>query len=588
MTSHECDVLIVGGGLGGVAAALAACREGHRVCITEPTRWLGGQATSQGVSILDEHDHIETFGGTASYYQWREGIRDYYRDRYGLSQAATDADYFNPGDGRGSHCCFEPRVGLIALLDMLREPVAQERLEIFYDTHPVEVEIDGDTIVRVHLRQPSHDRMLQIEAAYVLDASELGDLLPLAGAPWRTGAESVDQTQEPHARADGPAPQRVQRFSMPFVVGLSKPGQDHTIPCPEGFEASRDRQPFALTGYGDSGAPVCNAFDTTPGSPDSLWSQWRVLAAHQFMPEQIPQDLAVIICPGTDFAGGDLIEADDCRRRRLVNEAKQLSLGYLYWLQTEAPRDEGIGVGYPELRLLSEAMGTHDGLAMAPYIRESRRLVARTIVCEQDVSVEFQPGARAVFCEDSVGIGWSPLDIHPAPEDIDLSRKTRPFQIPLGALLPEQGPGNLLAACKNIGTTHLTTSCYRSHPVEWNIGEAAGALVSYCLHQAVTPAAVHSTAKHLRAFQEGLPEQGMPLGWFTDISLEHAAFVPVQNMAARGVITGSKNGLLFRPEGAVTPEFVQQLVDGGVESATLASKTSRAEAVIAAAGQLGA
>jgi hypothetical protein len=38
----------------------------------------------------------------------------------------------------------------------------------------------------------------------------------------------------------------------------------------------------------------------------------------------------------------------------------------------------------------------------------------------------------------------------------------------------------------------------------------------------------------------------------------------------------------------VTPEFVQQLVDGGVESATLASKTSRAEAVIAAAGQLGA
>jgi hypothetical protein len=575
VTSHACDVLIVGGGLGGVAAALAACRGGHRVCITEPTRWLGGQATSQGVSILDEHDHIETFGGTATYYQWREGIRDYYPDRYALSPVAMAADYFNPGAGADT-CRFEPRVGLIALLEMLREPVAQERLEIFYDAHPVDVEIAEGNISRVHLCQPSHDRMLQIEAAYVLDATELGDLLPLAGAPWRSGAESVEQTQEPHARADGPAPQLVQRFSIPFVVGLSKSGENHTIPCPECYQANRGRQPYT-TGAADG-----------TGFLDSVWSQWRVLAAHQFMPEQIHQDLAVIICPGTDFAGGNLIEADDTRRQQLVNEAKQLSLGYLYWLQTEAPRDDGAGVGYPELRLLSEAMGTHDGLAMAPYIRESRRIVGRAIVREQDVSIESQTGVRAAFCDDSVGIGWSPLAIHPAPGDIDLRRKTRPFQIPLGALLPADGPGNLLASCKNIGTTHLTTSCYRSHPVEWNIGEAAGALVSYCLHQAVTPAAVHSTARHLRAFQAGLPEQGVPLGWFTDIPLSHPGFAAVQKLAARGVTMSSTDDLLFRPNEAISPDLVQQLVDGGVESETLASKTSRGEAAIAAAGQFGA
>ena len=65
----HCDVLVVGGGTGGVSAALAAARHGYRVCLLEETDWLGGQLTAQGVSALDEHPHIERFGGTASYYR---------------------------------------------------------------------------------------------------------------------------------------------------------------------------------------------------------------------------------------------------------------------------------------------------------------------------------------------------------------------------------------------------------------------------------------------------------------------------------------------------------------------------------------
>src|SRR5690606_24164266 len=40
------DVVIIGGGLGGCAAALAALRNGLRVVMTEPTDWIGGQLTS--------------------------------------------------------------------------------------------------------------------------------------------------------------------------------------------------------------------------------------------------------------------------------------------------------------------------------------------------------------------------------------------------------------------------------------------------------------------------------------------------------------------------------------------------------------
>jgi alkyl hydroperoxide reductase subunit AhpF len=75
----ECEILIVGGGTGGVAAALAAARRGRKVHLLEETDWVGGQFTSQGVSALDEHEHIENFGGTANYYTLRNALRDHYR-----------------------------------------------------------------------------------------------------------------------------------------------------------------------------------------------------------------------------------------------------------------------------------------------------------------------------------------------------------------------------------------------------------------------------------------------------------------------------------------------------------------------------
>ena len=75
-----------------------------------------------------------------------------------------------------------------------------------------------------------------------------------------------------------------------------------------------------------------------------------------------------------------------------------------------------------------------------------------------------------------MGIGSYRIDLHPSTGRrtyVDL--ETWPFQIPLGALIPAS-VDNLLPGAKNLGTTHVTNGCYRLHPVEWNIGEVAGAL----------------------------------------------------------------------------------------------------------------
>jgi hypothetical protein len=92
------------------------------------------------------------------------------------------------------------------------------------------------------------------------------------------------------------------------------------------------------------------------------------------------------------------------------------------------------------------------------------------------------------------------------------------FQIPLGALIP-QATENLLAACKNIGTTHITNGCYRLHPVEWNIGEAAGALAAFCLEKNALPSEVRNRAKLLGEFQNVLVKNGVELEWRKDLKL---------------------------------------------------------------------
>jgi hypothetical protein len=195
----------------------------------------------------------------------------------------------------------------------------------------------------------------------------------------------------------------------------------------------------------------------------------------------------------------------------------------LYWMQTEAPRFGG-GVGYPELRLRPDVVGTTDGLAKSVYIRESRRIKAKFTIYEKYIGVQERQqrglSASAETFADSVGIGYYRIDLHPstggtvAPTgrtyvDVDSYR----FQIPLGALIPANLQ-NLLPAAKNIGTTHITNGCYRLHPVEWTIGEAAGALAAYCLTKNKTPYEVWSVPANLTDFQNVLKNTlGFVLVW---------------------------------------------------------------------------
>ncbi|MCK6500836.1 MAG: FAD-dependent oxidoreductase, partial [Nitrospira sp.] len=198
----------------------------------------------------------------------------------------------------------------------------------------------------------------------------------------------------------------------------------------------------------------------------------------------------------------------------------QLSLSLLYWLQTEAPRPDG-GQGWPGLRLRPDVLGTEDGLAKYPYIRESRRIRARYTIVESDCGLLARaeklgrPPAEITSeaYPDSVGIGHYAIDLHPSTGgDNYIDFDALPFQIPLGSLLPVRVE-NVLPACKNIGTTHVTNGAYRLHPVEWNIGESVGALIAFAQKKKQPAMAIREKAELLREFQGWLRDQGVETHW---------------------------------------------------------------------------
>jgi hypothetical protein len=260
----------------------------------------------------------------------------------------------------------------------------------------------------------------------------------------------------------------------------------------------------------------------------NLWTYRRIADRNLFAPGTYPSDVCLVNWPQNDYLLGNL-DDDNPRpveglavspRVLAIEKAKELSLALLYWMQTEAPRPDG-KQGWKGLRLRPELMGTADGLAMAPYVRESRRIKAEFTVTEHHVGTEARAkklGKKAgeVTAEkfpDSVGVGSYRIDLHPSSGGdnyIDIS--SLPFQIPLGALIPVRVE-NLLPACKNIGTTHITNGCYRLHPVEWNIGEAVGELVAFCLAKRKVPRQVRRDAGLLKEFQTGLTKMGFDLDW---------------------------------------------------------------------------
>lgn len=522
------DIVIIGGGVGGCAAALAATSMGYRVVMTEETDWIGGQFTSQAVPP-DENPWIEGCGCTRRYRRFRSLVRDYYRLHYPLMPEARADDRLNPGQGRVSRICHEPRVSLAVLEGMLAHARASQRLRILLLHRPVDAEVDGDNIVSVTVEEAGTGHRTTLQAPYILDATELGDVLPLAGVEYVTGSESRDRYGELHAKPGPDRPDNHQAFSWCFAMGYDAAGS-HLIQKPTDYDHWRSFVPavdppwpgpmLSWTGP-DVGDPTKSTtgwlFPEERDQAGFGWARWdfrRIICRKHYPEGAMPYEVTLVNWPQIDYLSGSVIDKSPAEVARHYAAARQQSLSFFYWMQTEAPRFDG-GLGYPGLFLCPEVMGTSDGLAKAAYHRESRRIEAVFTVTEEHVGYDMNGRElKAIPFFDSVGVGFYGIDLHPTTGgDNFLDFSGLPYEIPLGILLPVR-MRNLLPACKNVGTTHITNGNFRLHAPEWNIGESAGLLAGYCLANGTTPHAVRADPELLKGFQSLLVSQGVELHWW--------------------------------------------------------------------------
>ena len=529
------DILIVGGGVGGCAAAMAACEGGLNVVMTEESDWIGGQLTSQATPP-DEHGWIEEFGCTRRYRAFRARVREYYRMHYPLRPEQATNPFLNPGNGWVSPLCAEPKVFLAVFESMLGEHVRNGNLEILTRTIPTAADVSDDSVRSVLFFDNTTGEEVLVSAKYFVDATELGDLLPLTGTEFVTGSESRMETGEPSAKEIA-EPGNSQAFSMCFAMSYHE-GEDWTIERPRNHEFWRDFVPdldppwsgrlLSLTGLSPRTLePV--QYNFQPNSEPNkafagLWTYRRILHKENFADDAYSSDVTLVNYPQIDYLLGDLCNAERnvdnagngivpaTSREQLINDAGELSLSFLYYLQTE--------LGFKGLKLRPDVVDTTNGLAKMPYIRESRRIQAEFTIQEQHVSAACRPGkVLAERFDDSVGVGFYRIDLHPTVGgDNYVDVESLPFQIPLGALIPQRTE-NLLAGCKNIGTTHITNGCYRLHPIEWNIGEAAGNLLVFCMSKNVRPKKVRADGQLLDEFQSFLIKQGLELEWPDGLNL---------------------------------------------------------------------
>lgn len=530
-TSPFCDVLVVGGGLGGVAAAESAARSGATVILVEPTRMLGGQLTSQLVPVPDENAHIEKTPGPAT-QAWR-ALRQTVRAECARMPGAKPNFANNIGQCWVSRVSAPPKIW---------EDALHRRLEPYRQNGKLKAVLTRHQIRQVGLHSGNGQfnwadivdletgKVVRIAAKMCIDATEDGSLMKLAGMPVRIGQEAQSEFDEPHAPAEA-RPDWVQSFTYCFLLRWS--GAEHprtVVPPPNEYEVFKTIGEYTLDYVyrGQGPEPFSVPYKvlepvnwTVSGQTRRylpFWTYRRLVAASSFNGRQSPvDDIALINWRGNDFHAESPIDKPLEEQVRILNRGRNFALGFAHWLQTECPRDNGDGLGWPEMQLMTnahiEGIGA-DGIALHPYVRESRRLVSQFTLTENHLLPRSPDDKWGTEFDDSVGCALYAIDIHPAATEAPLLQPALPYHIPLGAFLTSQGPTNVLPGAKNIGATRLAAASARMHPTEWMIGEVAGILAARTLALGLrNPAQIRNNPDKLRDFQAELVDNGITLRW---------------------------------------------------------------------------
>ena len=407
------DIVIVGASFAGVSAALSAARYGKRIALVDSKGNVGGQASAQGLTRWDESERVtspNTYGSSKSYQVLKDDIRGWYRT-YTTVGPRGHADDFNPGfSGVGHPFSADCNVTETVLRQLLED--VQGSVTLMLDAPLRSANVVGGTI---HSLETANGET--IAGTIFVDATDLGDMLPMCGVSWVIGAEGIGDTEEPHAEPQA-NPGHIQPITVSIAVEHRPEGEQHIIVRPANYSQTLiDAQAFHVYNErnGMIGGVLSSAHSANPGW-ETLFNYRQYIDHANFSDANYATDRSVINVGCNDYQAAVIPTGDPVQDAAVVEAARAVSIAYLYWLQTEAPRDDGNGQGYPNLMVRQDIFGRADGTAPQAYIRESRRISKPTVrMLEQHIAVSNSdaPGVRAPMnFSDSCGICMYGIDVH--------------------------------------------------------------------------------------------------------------------------------------------------------------------------------
>lgn len=485
------DVVVVGAGPGGIGAAIQAASMGSKVALLSESDWVGGQITTAGVSTMDEGGIEPRQYGVYSEFVRRVTVA------YDSRHKSMHTCY-----GSKRAICVEPSLAQRVLRQMVDTYAG---ITLITKTKVMAVSKSKATVTGVQTDTGRH-----LKSHVVIDASEYGDVLPLADATYRIGnGTSAEPPADTACVQDFTYTAVIRRYpnGTPSNLLVKKPPPGYTPKLAAGFAT----------------AVAANGLDLQPGYP-SPWN-WTAFISYRGMPDSANKKP---YNPDTDGGRGitrssinhqvndrsvsvKFIE-DPVFRAKTICEAKLMTLRFLYYLQHDLghtdwsiANDEGYDkLGNVKARhcaLLKGYEAIEKFFPLEPYVRESRRLVGVETLTGRDIYRNGSQAARTF--PNSVAVGYFPVNLrgcrgfasfeHGLDEAADVSSSAGPFEVPIGALIPTNVDG-LLAAEKNISVSRIAASAIRLQPIAFAVGQAAGALASLAADQHAAPRAVDSDA----------------------------------------------------------------------------------------------
>lgn len=527
------DLCVYGGTPGGIAMAVRAAREGLNVVLVNRHDHLGG-ILSSGLGVWDT---LWEGRRAPIYDEVRQAIFDHYRTTYGEDSPQYRAAL--PGKSGHTNGKFESKVAEQILTELVaREP----RLRVLRQRLPKSVQSEGRLLRSMVLQTTLGEPAETIEAAAFADCSYEGDLLPLAGVPYRVGRESRADFNEPHAgrifmKSVKERPTHVDADAVALHDSLKLRRFD-------GFQAIL---PDERAGEGD---PLVQAFNYRTTLTSDPANRLPVEKPANYDPEALKKlEFGSLVQPLPNQKIGwnrpqligphqDYVEGDWTTRQRVMDAHWNATLGLLWYLQHDPSVPAERRAFFGRLGLARDEYADHDHRPYEFYVREARRLVGRATFTQHDASLA-PGGRRAPSHRDSIAITEWYLDTHACSLDrVDgsldegkmmLHHETFSGQVAYDTLLPEALDNLLVPVC--LSCTHVAWGTIRLEPTWMQIGESAGFAVALAKAAGVAPALVDRE----RLTRELARRQTL-LAFFNDVDVagDDPQVVAAQYFATRG------------------------------------------------------